>query len=133
MLVRLDYPQTFNNLIENILTQDFAPRHSHPAIDIAEYENESIVVAELPGVKKDELRITFENDVLTVAGERKPYEMPRDGRVLLNEMRLREFSRSIEFPHAVDGDKISADLQNGILKIVVPKAESARPRTIEVK
>jgi len=134
MLVRFDVPRTLNTLFEDFAVSELAPStRSFPALDIAEYENETVIVAELPGLKKEDVKITFEEDVLTLSGERKPYEIPQDARVLINENRVRTFNRSIRFGHDVDANRISADLQNGMLKIVVPKAESAKPRTIEVK
>jgi HSP20 family protein len=134
MLVRFDFPRIFENLIEDFCTTDILPTYSrYPAVDIAEQDNETIVIAELPGAKKEDVRITFENNVLTMSGERKPYEIPENARVLLNEARIRNFSRSIEFRHNVDVNKISAEMSNGVLRVVLPKAESARVRTIEVK
>ncbi len=134
MLVRFDYPRTFDNLLENFFATDVVPsRSAFPAIDITEQEGETTVIAEVAGVKKEDVKITFENNVLTISGERKPYEIPDNTRVLLNEMRVRNFSRSIQFEHDVDTNKISADLTNGVLRIVLPQAESAKTRTIEVK
>jgi HSP20 family molecular chaperone IbpA len=64
---------------------------------------------------------------------RKPYEIPQDARVLLNEVRVSEFSRSFEFPSDVEVDKIAAELQNGLLRVVLPKAERARVKRIEIQ
>jgi HSP20 family protein len=134
MLVRFDYPRTFDNLVDNFFATDVLPsRNTFPAIDITEQDGTTTVIAELAGVKKEDVKIAFENNVLTISGERKPYEIPENTKVLLNEMRVRSFSRSIQFEHDVDTDKISADLTNGVLRIVLPKAESAKVRTIEVK
>jgi len=135
MLMQFDFPRTFDDLLGDFLITDIHPltRSVFPAIDVAEHENETVVLAELPGVKKEDVKITFENNVLTLRGERKPYKIPENARVLLNEMRVREFSRSIEFDHGVDAARISAEMTNGMLRIVLPKAESARVRTIEVK
>lgn len=134
MQVRFDVPRSLDTLFEDFGFREFAPvTRQFPLIDIAEQENETVIVAELPGVKKEDVKITFEENVLTLSGERKPYEIPQDARVLINENRVRTFSRSVRFAHDVDVNRISADLQNGMLKIVVPKAESAKPRTIEVK
>lgn len=133
MVVRYDYPRAFNNLIENFFLTDVLPTRSpFPAVDIAEQDNETVVIAELPGVRKEDVKITFENDVLTISGERKPYEIPDKARILLHKVRVRNFSRSIEFGHDVDMNKISAELNNGILRVVLPKSESARVRTIKL-
>lgn len=134
MLVRFDFPRTLDNLIDDVFVSDVTPCVStFPAVDIAERDTETVVVAELPGVKKEDVKITFENNVLTMSGERKPYEIPENARILLNEMRIKEFSRSIDFERDVDSAKISAEMTNGILTVRLPKAESARVRTIEVK
>jgi HSP20 family protein len=134
MLIRFDYPRMFDNLLQDFVVGDFTSAvKSFPAIDVAEHENEFVLLAEMPGVKKEDLKLTVENNALTLSGVRKPYDIPQDARVLLNEVRVREFSRSIEFPSDVEVDKIAAELQNGLLRVVLPKAEEAKPKQIEVK
>lgn len=134
MMVRFDFPRTLESLFEDAgVSESVATRRIAPAMDITEHENEYIVVAELPGVKKEEVKITFENSVLTVEAERKPYELPQDAKVLLNEMRARDFSRSLRLPVRIDVENISAELQNGVLRISLPKSQDARPRMISVK
>lgn len=134
MLVRFDYPKTFNHLLADWIFTDSVPmRRTFPTMDVAEYETELVAIAELPGVKKDEVKITFEKNVLTVQGQRKPHEIPEEGEVLLNEMRVRDFSRSIRIPVEIDANNISASLENGILRIVLPKAQDARVRTIAIR
>ena len=134
MMVRFDFPRTLENLFDDTGVREFVTtRRTTPAMDITEQENEFVVVAELPGVNKEEVKITFENNVLTVQAERKPYELPQDARILLNEMRVREFSRSLRLPVRIDAENIAAELQNGVLRISLPKAQEARPRMISVK
>ncbi len=135
MLMRFDVPRTYDSLLNDVMQWDVRPstRSFSPAVDVTEQENELVVRMELPGVKKDDVKIVFENSVLTISGERKPYEIPDDAKILLNEMRVRQFSRSIEFGAEIDTNRIAAEMTNGILQIVLPKAEEARPRTIEVK
>ena len=134
MMLRFDFPKTMNDLLEDSLTTGtVASTRGYPAMDIAERESEYVAIAELPGVKKEDVKITFENDLLTVQGERKPYVLQEEARVLLNEMRVREFSRSIRIPVEIDVNNISAELENGILRIVLPKSQEARVRTIAIK
>ncbi|MBM4161266.1 MAG: Hsp20/alpha crystallin family protein [Ignavibacteria bacterium] len=134
MFVRFGFPRMFDDLLEDVVVRDFARvAPSFPAIDVAEHESEFVLVAEMPGVKKEDLKITFEDSILTLSGERKPYEIPQDARVLLNEVRVREFTRSVRMPSDIQVEKISAKLENGVLRIVLPKAESARIRNIEIK
>jgi HSP20 family protein len=134
MLLRFDFPKTFNDLLEDTIQTDYVSSvTSAPAMDITEHETEYLAIIELPGVKKEDVKITFEKNVLTVEGVRKPYEIPQDARVLLNEMRVRDFSRSIRVPVEIDATNISAELENGILKIVLPKSQESRVRTIAIK
>jgi HSP20 family protein len=134
MYIEFGYPKTQNKMIEDLFETDYFPGYSkYPAVDITEHENEMVVLAELPGVRKEDVKITFEDNTLTLSGERKPYEIPENARVLLNEVRVRNFNRSIEFPNEVNADKITAEMQNGVLRIVLPKSETAKPRTIELK
>ena len=134
MLLQFDYPKTFNELLEDSLSPvKGASARSYPAMDVMEQENEYVAVVDLPGVKKEDVKITYEKNILTVEGERKPFEIPQDARVLLNEMRVREFSRSIRVPVEIDASNISAELNNGVLKVVLPKSQEARVRTIAIK
>jgi HSP20 family protein len=134
MLVRFQYPRFPEAVLENLfVTDNMMGTSKFPAMDVAEYENELVVITELPGVKKDQVNVTFEKGVLTVAGERTPHEIPQDAKVLMNEMRDKAFNRSIRLGTEIDVEKISAELENGILRIVLPKAAEARVRTISVK
>jgi HSP20 family protein len=98
-----------------------------------ENSHEFVVVAELPGVKKEDVKVTLQDGVLTVSGERKQKAVPEESRWHRTEIESGEFHRSIELPTAVDAPAVSAELKDGILRIVVPKAEEARPREITVK
>jgi HSP20 family protein len=134
MMVKFDFPRTLESLLDDSNLREFVEtRPSAPAMDVTEQENEYVVVAELPGVKNEEVKITFEQNVLTLQAKRKPYELPQDARILLNEMRVREFTRSLRVPVRIDVENISAELQNGVLRITLPKAQDARPRVISVK
>jgi HSP20 family protein len=134
MLLRFQYPRIPNYVLESLFTTDNLMRTTKsPAMDIAEHENELVVTAELPGVKKDQVKVTFENGILTVDGQRKPYETPKDAQLLLNEMQIRDFSRSIRINVEVDVNNITAELEDGILSVTLPKMEEAKPKQIEVK
>jgi HSP20 family protein len=104
-----------------------------PAMDMAEQGNETVVVMELPGVKKEDLKVVVEDGFLTVSGERKEHALPENSRWVRNEIAAGNFSRTIELPHAVKDQGISAELVNGLLTIVLPKADEVRPRQISVK
>jgi len=135
MLVRFDSPRTYDNLIENFFSSDVLPsRSTVPALDIVEKENEIVVNAELPGTKKEDVKITFENNILTLSSsEQKPAEVSEKETVLLKEIRNSGFSRSVKFGYQIDAAKISAEMSNGVLTVTLPKAEEAKPKQIEVK
>ncbi len=101
-------------------------------LDVAENGNEMVVIAELPGVKKDDIRITLQEGVLTIAGEKRVSGLPDEAHQHRAERGFGKFSRSLSLPVAVDGSAVSAELKNGILRVVIPKAEEARPREIRV-
>ncbi len=134
MFVRVNFDQPVSELVREFLTEDSNQGvSSEPAIDVSENENESVIVVELPGLKKEDIKISVENGWLTLSGERKSFEAPEITRVLHREIESKPFARSIKLPHRVETDKISAQLENGLLKISLPKAEEVRPRTIEIK
>ncbi|MBI5463367.1 MAG: Hsp20/alpha crystallin family protein [Ignavibacteriales bacterium] len=135
MIYRFGFPETgIGNSVNDVVAEFNHPmmRHQQPSLDIVENETETVIQVELPGVKKEEVAITFEENVLTVSGERKPYEISPHTQVLVNEMRLREFKRSVRFATDVDSAKITAEMDNGILTVRVPKAEQAKARTIAI-
>ena len=134
MLLQFDFPKTMNELLEESLPTEYhSGRSSVPSMDVTENESEYLAILELPGVKKEDVKITFEKNVLTMEGQRKPYDMPPEARVLVKEMTGSGFSRSIRIPVEIDASNISAELENGILKVVLPKSQEARVRTIEIK
>ncbi len=133
MFFNVGFDEPMTNLMSEILTRELVSTTSQPAIDVVEDENESSVVAELPGVKKEDVKISVEDGILTIKGVRKQEEIAGITRVLHSEIEHEPFSRSINLPHPVAIARISAELTNGILKISLPKAEKIRPRTIEIK
>jgi len=134
MLVRFDSPRTYNNLVENLFSSDVLPsRCTVPTMDIVEQENEIVVSAELPGLRKEDIKITFEKNILTLSSEQKPAEVSEKATVLLKEIRNSNFNRSVKFEYEIDATKISAEMNNGVLTITLPKAEEAKPKQIEVK
>lgn len=110
-----------------------SPRRAFPSLDISEHENGLEIVAELPGLSKEEVKISIQERALTISGERKANNVPDDSSRLRGEIRAGKFSRTISLPYEVQMEGVSAELTNGILRVQLPKAESARPREIQVK
>ncbi|HEY7502492.1 MAG TPA: Hsp20/alpha crystallin family protein [Gemmatimonadales bacterium] len=105
----------------------------YPACDVFEDKEAVKIVAELPGVKSEDVKLSLENNLLTIRGEKKQEAEERSERVHRYERSYGSFERAFVLPSTVDGDKISAQYQNGVLTILVPKAERARPREIPVR
>jgi len=104
-----------------------------PACDIFETDKELIVKAELPEVKKEDLHLSLENNILTIKGERKFETETKQGEVHRLERSYGEFVRSFTLPTVVDQTKINAEFKDGLLRLVLPKREEAKAKTIEVK
>jgi HSP20 family protein len=106
---------------------------SAPAVDMYQTDDEVTVKVALPGFKADEVQINVTGDVLTLRGEMKHEEDQKDKAWHIREHRWTSFERSVALPTAVTADKASADFENGILTITLPKAEEVKPKTISVK
>jgi HSP20 family protein len=104
-----------------------------PACDVFEDKDSVKIVAELPGVKPEDVKLSLENNVLTIRGEKKQQAEERTDRVHRYERSYGAFERAFLLPSTVDGEKISAQYADGILTVIVPKAERARPREIPIK
>lgn len=104
-----------------------------PLVDIVEDENEYLIKAELPEVKKEDAKVTIQDDVLTIAGERR-YEKEEKGKKYHRvERAYGSFERSFTLPEDADAAKIVAEFKDGVLKIHLPKSEKVKPKSIEVK
>jgi len=107
-----------------------------PALDIVEKRDAYVVVAELPGVGQNDVELSFEQNVLTIRGQKSSLLDPsKDGelRVYTAERVSGAFERAIRLPEFVDSEKIGAELRDGVLTITIPKATAAQPRKIEIK
>ncbi len=104
-----------------------------PAVDIYETDAHEVVIkAELPDVKKEDINVTFENDVLTLSGERKQEETTKREQYQRVERHFGSFSRSFTLPATVDASRIVASYKDGVLTIRLPRREEAKPKQISV-
>ena len=102
-----------------------------PATDIIETDNQILLYADMPGVDKNSIKVTLENNVLTIEGQVKR-EQPKDMTVVYSEYEVGDYYRSFTLGDAIDRSKIEANYKDGVLKLTLPKAEEAKARTIEV-
>jgi HSP20 family protein len=103
-----------------------------PRVDILENESSYQVTAELPGVKKDDVSITVENNLLTLKGERKFEKDVNKEQYHRIERAYGTFARSFTLPNRVSQEQVQAKFDNGLLTITIPKAAEARPKKIEI-
>jgi len=104
-----------------------------PACDIFEDKNGIKIVAEIPGVKQEDIKLSLENNVLTIRGEKKQLAEENTERVHRYERSYGAFERSFALPSTVDPEKVEATHRDGLLTITVPKVEKARPREIQIR
>jgi HSP20 family protein len=141
---RSDLAQAFDRFavlrgeLDRLFDSSFAPAFRTPgssnrwtpALDVYQDKDQFTVVAELPGLKKEDIELSLHDGVITISGERKQEKKGEEG--YKNERFFGRFQRSVTLPSSVDGDKVRATYQDGILKVVLPKAEEAKPKQIEV-
>lgn len=104
-----------------------------PAVDIYEDKENIVVKAELPGIKKDEVSIEIKDNVLTLTGERKHEQETKKENYHRIERVYGKFIRSFTLPDSVQVDKVKANYKDGILEIILPKAEEAKAKAIPIK
>ncbi|HYM11896.1 MAG TPA: Hsp20/alpha crystallin family protein [Bryobacterales bacterium] len=106
-----------------------------PSVNVFEEADNVVVEAQVPGLKKEELQLHLTGDRLTLRGETKHESEKKDRNYHTKEMRYGAFERTIPLPYEVAADKVKAELKDGVLRVTLPKSETARQRTrqIEVK
>ena len=105
----------------------------YPAVDVNEDDDAYHFQMELPGLTKEDVKISFKDDVLTISGEKKAEQKEEKKNYHYYERRFGKFERAFRFHSDVIVDKINASFKDGILMIDLPKAEIAKPKEIEVK
>jgi HSP20 family protein len=114
--------------LEAMTTPEWAP-----SVDIVEDKTEWVVKADLPEVKKEDVKVSVENGLLTITGERKFEKEEKDKKYHRIERSYGNFLRSFSLPDGTDGSKATADFKDGVLKVHVPKSEKALPKAVDVK
>jgi HSP20 family protein len=110
-----------------------SPAGVFPLINITEDKDNFYARAEIPGTKSDDLEISVTGTNLTIAGERKVPEVNEKARYHRREIEAGRFSRAISLPAAIEANKVEAHVSDGVLTVILPKAETAKPKQIAVK
>ena len=103
------------------------------AVDVYETKENVVLKASIPGAKPEDIDISVMGDVLTIKGEFKSETETEEANVVRRERRTGSFSRSLTLPASVDADNATAEFENGVLKLTLPKRPEARAKTIEIK
>ena len=103
-----------------------------PAIDVSEDKDNITLTADLPGMKQEEISVLVEDNVLTSKGERKSESEKKEKNYYRVERAYGSFERTLDLGTAVDSSKIKASYKNGVLEIVVPKSEQAKPKQVRI-
>ncbi len=104
-----------------------------PAVDVSESDGEYVIKAELPEVKKEDVKVTLEDGSVTLQGERKQEKEEKGKRYHRIERSYGSFMRSFELPENVDSGKAKAEFKDGMLTLSLPKTEKAKSKSLEIK
>ncbi len=129
---------SLRSAMDRLFDESFLPGFGNggqagPALDMCETNDSVIVTAAVPGIKPEALKVTLTGDVLEISGEMQADEERQEAQYHLRERRYGSFSRVVTLPTAVDPNKVTAEFENGVVKLTMPKAEAARRKTITVK
>ena len=113
--------------------EDVSPRLWMPPVDIRETEEALMFAVELPGLTKENIDLTLENNILTISGERKFEKETKSEEYHRMERSYGNFSRSFTLPAGVRTDKVDANFEHGVLHIQLPKQEGAKPKKISIR
>lgn len=122
-----DWESFFNAPISSAWTGDFRPR-----VEIEEQEDAFVLSAELAGLKKEDIQLTVEENRVTIKGERKSESKKEKKGYHYSEHQYGSFARTLEFPSEIQADKVKANYKDGVLSVVLPKSERAKPKKISI-
>ena len=125
------FSRRFNDLLAEHPAEN-GSRMLAPAMDVSETENGLTISAELPGLAKKDVKITIENGVLTLSGEKSSVKTEEKKDFHCVERRFGTFHRQVSLPTQVDPDRAQASFENGVLTIEIPKLEAAKPKQLEI-
>jgi HSP20 family protein len=107
-------------------------RRWHPAMDLVETEDHFVLKADLPGVVESDVKVELEDNVLTIAGERRHEEEAKSGGYYRLERATGVFSRSLTLPEGIDPEAVQASFDKGVLEVRIPKPEERKPRRVAI-
>lgn len=125
--------EAFNDFVSPGSLDAASTRPWMPAVDIEETEDALTLYVEIPGLSKDDVQLTLENNVLTISGERRFDQERKGSNYHRVERAYGKFSRAFSLPTNVDTEKVKAGFDNGVLAVTLPKTDAAKPRRISIR
>ena len=122
-----------NRLFEDSYPSRFHPAPAYPSLNVWANEEGLQITAEVPGVSPKDIDISVVGDTLTLSGVREPDDLKEGARYHRQERGYGNYTRSIQLPFSVNVDKVEATFKNGVLTIVLPRAEEDKPKKITIK
>jgi HSP20 family protein len=123
----------FERAMNRVFGDLYPTRREYPPVNIWTGKDDVVLTAELPGLEPDDLDVSVQENVLTLRGAPKETEPTEGETVHRRECSRAGFSRSWRLPFEVDGDEVDAKIENGILRLRLPRSEASKPKKIEVK
>ncbi len=131
--MRRFFGEGFGRFLEPFEEENWSVTTWAPSCDIYETDNEIVVKVELPEVKKENIKVSLENNVLMIRGERKFEEETKKENYHRIERSYGDFVRSFTLPSFADPNKINAEYKDGVLRVTIAKREESKPKQVEVK
>ena len=140
-------PKNIEKMFEDMFEESFIPSNwmrlprfkrlkdledFNPSVDMYDKKDEIVVKAEVPGMKKEDVKVSVTDDVLTIKGEMKKQEEVKKEDYYCSERSFGSFSRVLNLPAKVKADKIKAKFENGLLEIHMPKADGSKPKEVKI-
>ena len=111
---------------------EFFGNNSYPKVDVTDHQDKIMIVAEIPGLTKEDVSVDLEQRVLTISGGKREVKQDDDVRYIRKELKRSSFKRSFKLGDNMNVKKIKADFENGLLNITVPKREKDEPRRVKI-
>ncbi len=126
------FEQSFPDVVKTVGVKPFEGS-AYPKVNVYEYDDKIGIIAEIPGLDKDQLYIEVEDGVLTISGDKHGFDDTNSAKVIRRELKHSSFKRSFELGDSLDGDSVKATFKDGVLSINIPKLEPAQPKKKFIK
>jgi HSP20 family protein len=133
MSVQDEMNRLFDDLFGRpVMRRDWTEEAWCPCVDVSETKDSVIINTEIPGMPRDDVKVSIQDNVLTLSGEKKQEKEEKDANYHRMERSYGSFSRSFTLPTSVKADKVKAAYKDGILRITLPKSEEVKPKQIPI-